>query len=65
MMDLVLKLRKEFEIPHTLSELEIDDSKIDEIAEAAAADPTAPTNPIPLTAKETREIFQRALNGEL
>lgn len=61
-MDLVMKLRTEFKIPATLSELGVDDGKIDEIAEAAAMDPSSPTNPIPLTAKETKEIFLMALS---
>jgi len=61
-MDLVMNLRTELKIPNTLSELNVDDGKIDEIAEAAAMDPSSPTNPIPLTAKETKKIFLMALS---
>lgn len=62
-MKWVLQLREEFEIPHTLKGLGIDESKADEIAAMAAVDPTAPTNPIPLTTKNTKEIFLNALKG--
>ncbi len=62
-MQWVLQLREQFEIPHTLGTLGIDESRADEIAAMAAADSTAPTNPIPLTAKETKQIFLNALKG--
>lgn len=62
-MTWVLQLKERFDIPKGLSGLGIDAAKADEIAEKAAVDPTAPTNAIPLTAKEMKEIFMNALNG--
>ncbi len=62
-MDMVLRMRSEFSIPKTLADLNIDDSRIDEISEMAAIDPTAPSNPIQLTAKDMKQIFLNALRG--
>jgi len=60
---LVLDLRKEFNIASNLSELGIDDSRADEIAQKAASDPTAPTNPIPMKEKDMKQVFMSALVG--
>jgi len=61
---LVLNLRKEFNIASNLSELGIDDSRADEIAQKAANDPTAPTNPIPMKTKDDmKQVFMSALVG--
>src|SRR3546814_7955365 len=43
-LDWVLDLRQRFGIPHTLGGLGIDDARIDEIAAAAAADPSDRTS---------------------
>lgn len=56
----VLSLKKAFEIPDTLSDLGIDCSRVDEIAEMAANDPTAPTNPIPMDSSGMKQIFNAA-----
>ena len=63
--DWVLALRAELKIPEKLDGLGVGDERIDEIAEAAAEDPTAPTNPIPVGAAEMRQIFEAALEGRL
>ncbi len=63
--DWVLALRQELKIPAKLEGLGVGDERIDEIAEMAAEDPTAPTNPIPLGAAEMRQIFEAALEGRL
>ncbi len=60
---LVLTLRKEFNIASNLSELGIDDSRADEIAQKAVNDPTAPTNPIPMKTKDMKQVFMSALVG--
>jgi alcohol dehydrogenase class IV len=62
-MKWVKQLRERFKIPNTLSQLGIDEAKADEVAGQAAVDPTAPTNAIPLTAKEMKEIFMKALHS--
>ena len=64
-MDWVLQLRTRLDIPHTLTDLGLDDQKADEICKAAAVDPTAPTNPIPLDASNLRAMFDDALAGRL
>lgn len=56
-------LCSELAIPKTLAELGIDDSKADEIARAALADPTAPTNPVPLEEAAVRALFLQANRG--
>lgn len=58
-------LRETLEIPHKLSALGVDDARAPEIAEMAAADPTAPTNPVPVGAPELRRIFDAALEGRV
>jgi len=59
----VLEIRAQFDIPKTLSGLNIDDEQVDQIAEMAAADPSTSTNPVPAGAVEMKQIFLRALNG--
>ena len=62
----VLDLRKEIGIPHTLKELGLPDtSKADQIARMAIADPTAGTNPVPLTETNAKALFLAAFEGRL
>ena len=63
--DWILALRHELKIPNTLEGLGVGGERIDEIAEMAAEDPTAPTNPIPVGAAEMRQMFEAALEGRL
>lgn len=65
LMDWILELRERFEVPHTLAELGVDDSDLDDLAEAAAADPTAPTNPVPLDTASLKRLYLDALEGRL
>ena len=64
-MDWVLNLRDLLNIPHTLEELGLDGARADEICEAAAIDPTAPTNPVPLNPTNLRAMFDDALAGRI
>lgn len=59
----VLELRRTLGIPATLSELSIDDSRVEEIAAMAATDPSTPTNAIKVGSEELKQIFLNALNG--
>ena len=62
----VLELRKEIGIPHTLKELGVPDtSKADQIAKMAIVDPTAGTNPVPLTEANAKALFLAAFDGML
>ncbi|MFH2129223.1 MAG: iron-containing alcohol dehydrogenase [bacterium] len=62
-LDWVLELRSEFGIPHTLAGLGIDDSRVDEIAQMAAADPSTPSNAVKVGSGELKKIFLSALTG--
>ncbi|WP_372874632.1 iron-containing alcohol dehydrogenase [Pseudomonas sp.] len=64
-LDWVLHLCNEVGIPHSLSEIGIDDSRIDQIGQMAEVDPSAGSNPISFSASEYSRLFGRALRGEL
>ncbi len=64
-MQWVLEIRREVGVPHSLKAFGIDDSHVDTIAKMAAADPTAPTNPVKLSVENARQIFVAAYEGEL
>lgn len=63
--DWVLALREELKIPAKLDGLGVGGERIDEIAQMAAEDPTAPTNPVPAGAPEMRKMFEAALEGRV
>jgi alcohol dehydrogenase class IV len=62
-LDWVMTLRREVGIPSTLAELGVKADAIDALAEKAANDPTAGSNPVPLTKDNLRELIQRAMSG--
>jgi alcohol dehydrogenase class IV len=64
-LDWVLRLRKEINIPHTLKEIGVDDKRVDEVAKMAEADPSAGGNPIKVGANELGRIFVAGLGGNL
>ena len=64
-MDWVLGLRRDLEIPHTLAELGVSDERLDEMSVMAARDPTAGSNPIPVGAAELKTLFTAAIEGRL
>jgi len=61
----VLALRKQTGVPHDLTGLKVDDSKVETIVEMAIVDPTAGGNPIPLTKEGSRKLFEAALKGDV
>jgi alcohol dehydrogenase class IV len=61
----VMGLREQLKIPHTLKDIGVGDERLDEIAEMAAVDPTAPTNPIPVGAPELKSMLLAALEGRV
>ena len=65
MLDWVLELRSELEIPHTLAAIGIDDSQAETIGGMSIKDPSASTNPIRLEAAQYQQLFLNALNGVL
>jgi alcohol dehydrogenase class IV len=61
----VLDLRQKTGVPHTLAGLKVDASKREQIAEMAIVDPTAGSNPVPLTREGALKIFDTAMAGSL
>jgi alcohol dehydrogenase class IV len=64
-LDWVLGLRDRFAIPHTLADLGVRTDDLDALAEAAAQDPTAASNPVPLDVAALRTLFGHAWSGAL
>ncbi len=64
-LDWVLALRDELQIPHTLKDLGVGEERLDELSNMAAEDPTAGGNPIPVGAAELRTMFVAAIEGRL
>lgn len=65
LLDWVLALRAELEIPHTLAEIGIDDSRAELIGEMSVKDVTARTNARQLSVDEYRQLFLNAVSGSL
>ncbi|PYE87738.1 iron-containing alcohol dehydrogenase [Phyllobacterium leguminum] len=65
----VLDLRRELNVPHTLSEfiegLEMDDERKALIADMAVADPTAGGNPVKLTKENVLELLEASMEGRV
>jgi alcohol dehydrogenase len=64
-LDWLLQLRAEIGVPHTLSGLNIDGGKVDQILDMSVKDPTTGGNPVALNKRSVRTIFTRALEGRL
>jgi alcohol dehydrogenase class IV len=64
-LDWVLQLRREIGIPHTLGELGVKPADIDRLAPMAVHDPSTGGNPRPAGLAEMREMFARAIQGDL
>lgn len=62
-LDWVLDLRRQLHIPHTLAELGVKADRLEEIARRAVDDPTASTNPLPLTVSDCLKMLQAAMSG--
>lgn len=64
-LDWVLQLRSDFDIPHTADALGVEDSRLDELAAMAADDPTAAFNPRPVGKIEMLDLYRAALAGRV
>ncbi len=62
-MGAILDLRAKIGVPHTITDLGVDDARRDDIAAMAIVDPTAGGNPVELTVEAARTIFDNALSG--
>ena len=62
----VMDLRKEFNIPHKLSDI-IDEKKIDldKLSEIAFNDPSTAGNPKKLTKEDMKKMYQHSISGDL
>ena len=62
----ILDLRKKLEIPHKLSEV-IDENnfELDRLSKMAFNDPSTGGNPVKLTEKDMRILYQHSMSGEL
>ena len=57
----VLELRKALGIPATLSEIDVPSDAAEKLAQEAAVDPSAGTNPIPLTEANLRPLIEQMI----
>lgn len=65
MLDWVLGMRQAFSIPHTAKEIGVEESRLDELSEMAAADPTAGGNPVKVGPAEMKAMYRAAMEGHL
>ena len=62
----ILDLRKEFNIPHTLSEIvEKEKIDLDKLSKMACDDPSTNSNPKKLTVADMKTLYQHSITGEL
>ena len=64
-MSWVLQMRDNLSIPHSLKEIDIDETQAEAVGTMAVADPSAGGNPISFSALEYQQIFTDAINGNL
>ncbi|MCY1307623.1 hypothetical protein D9M70_575590 [compost metagenome] len=64
-LDWVVNLRSELDIPHSLADIGIDDGRIEQVGRMAEVDPSAGTNPVSHDAATYSRIFEKALHGRL
>jgi len=60
----IISLRQQLSIPHTLTEMGIVDCDTKRVAQMAAVDPSAASNPIGFSADQYQEICRCAINGD-
>ncbi len=61
----ILDLRKQLNIPHTLTEIGIADENAETIGAMAFLDPSTPTNAKIVNAEDLENLFRAAVSGEL
>ncbi len=61
----ILDLRQQLQIPHTLAEVDINESDARIIGEKAYTDPSTPTNARPVSAADLQRLFEAAVKGDL
>ena len=61
----VLDLRKRIGIPHTLSDLGVDNSHVHKFSEMAIVDPSTATNPVQMTQEGFEDLYERSISGTI
>ena len=64
-LDWILNLHAEFDIPHTVQDIGVDNSRFDQLAAMAVADPTAAGNPIELSEADCLRLYELSYSGQL
>ena len=64
-IDWVLDLRKKIGIPHTLAELGVNDSHINQFASMAMIDPSTATNPVVMSQEGFEHLYDRSISGSI
>jgi alcohol dehydrogenase class IV len=64
-LEWILALREEIGIPSNLAALGVTEEQIDQLAAMAVVDPSAGSNPIPLTKQNLTVLFQNAVRGRI
>jgi alcohol dehydrogenase class IV len=64
-MNWILAMRRQLNIPHTLSAIDIDEAQAERIGKMSVIDSAAGGNPIAFSAERYAEIFIDAVNGTL
>jgi len=64
-LEWILQLRSELEIPHCLAEIGIDGAEAERIGKMAAADAAAASNPVALQAPDYQKLYLSACQGRL
>ncbi len=64
-LEWILALREEIGIPSNLGVLGVTEEQIDQLAAMAVVDPSAGSNPIPLTLENLTVLFRNALQGRI
>ncbi len=61
----VLDLRRQIGIPHTLCELGMDSTYVNQFAKMALIDPSTATNPVPMTQEKFEDLYERSISGAI
>ena len=64
-LDWVLQLREAIGIPHTLAKLGVREEHAAPFSRMAEADPSTPSNPVPVVAADFQRLYLAAINGQL
>ena len=64
-VDWVVALREEIGIPADLAALGVREDQIGQLAQMAAVDPSAGSNPLPLTEENLTTLYQKAVQGRI